>query len=90
MSDVQELFTSKALSADATLVGDDLPCALGGIFCSTVTGSPTLQVTDFDGTVLVAAFVMQAGVYYPLPLRSPNGLKLDLTGTAAFTAFYIP
>lgn len=89
MSDVQELFVPKPITATTVLVAAGLHCALGGVFCSTVTAAPTLEVQDAQGTQVVAPFVLSPGVYSPLPCRLANGLKLVITGVASLTAFYL-
>lgn len=64
---------------------------LGGLFCSSVTGSPTCTVYDnTSGTSnkVVDTFVLTAATPFPLPLLFQNGLNIVISGTASLTVFY--
>lgn len=79
---LRESFTPHAMAANASR---NIPGARMGGFL-TVTGG-TITVTDFDGTVLVNAFPLTAGVYSPIPLNfaSASGGVVALAGGASGT-----
>lgn len=67
------------------------PGQLGGIFVSSVSGSPTITIYDSiagSGSVIVAQFVPVAGVPYPFPCRFSTGLYVVIGGTVNATAFF--
>lgn len=83
MSIVQERFKAAAMAANstATLTGREL-----GGFLATVAG--TLDVDDVDGTAIVDALPVTAGIFYPLPmLINKPGATVTLSGGAAGTLF---
>lgn len=60
-------------------------CNLGGIFVSSVTGSPTITIYDSGTTTttkkVCSSFVPIAGIFYPYPLAMTDGIYLEITGT---------
>lgn len=73
MAFVKERFNPHTIGVDSTifLYGD----TVGGFLCKT---AGTLTITKADGTVVVSAHPVTAGVYTPVPFYiGPNG------GTAA-------
>lgn len=82
--EVAERYTPHPMAANAsTTVGGT---GLGGFLAVT---SGTLTVTDANGTVLVNAVPVTAGVYTPMPLRSrtSQGYVVQLAGGASGTLF---
>lgn len=83
MGMVAEHYNAKPMAANAAA-----NCGVSiAAFLPTVSG--TLTVTDADGTVLVNAVPVTAGVYLKLPLlfRSTSGGVVQLAGGAAGTLF---
>lgn len=83
MGQVKEHYNPKPMAANAT---QNCGASIAG-FLPTVAG--TLTVTDADGTVLVNAVPLTAGVYVKIPLLfdSSSGGKVVLAGGAAGTLF---
>lgn len=82
MAGMQEIYTPIPLAASGGAVCQ----GIGGFFCTT---SGTLQVTAGStpgGAVIVDAFAVAVGVYYPLPFACPPGCYFVLTGGAKGTA----
>lgn len=83
MAQVKEHYRPQAMAAGTSF-------RVGGIhisgFLPTVAG--TMTITDADGTVLLSALPLTAGVYVPIPLlfNTPQGGTVALT-TAAGTLF---
>lgn len=80
---IQEHYNGKPMAANASL-----KCGAGiAGFLPTVSG--TLTATDADGTVLVNAVPVTAGVYVKIPLgfHSSAGGTVSLAGGAAGTLF---
>jgi len=79
---VRERFRPQPMAANSTFVikGPNL-----GGFLASVSG--TLTLTDADGTVLVNAVAVTAGVFTPLPFvfNSSQGATVVLAGGAAGT-----
>lgn len=80
---VKEYYGAKPMAANAT---QNVGVAIAG-FLPTVTG--TLTVTDADGTVLVSAVPVTAGIFVRIPLmfNTSSGGKVTLAGGAAGTLF---
>lgn len=83
MGQVKEHYNAKPMAANASqLCG----ASIAG-FLPVTAG--TLTVTDADGTVLVAAVPVSAGVYVKIPLlaRTSSGCTVSLAGGASGTLF---
>lgn len=80
---IQEHYNGKPMAANTSL---NCGAGIAG-FLPTVSG--TLTVTDADGTVLVNAVPVTAGIYVKIPLgfRSASGGSVTLAGGAAGTLF---
>lgn len=79
---VRERFRAQPLGVNAsTTVGG---MAIGGILAKT---AGTITMTDADGTVLVDAIPVSAGVYTPLPFlfKTNAGGTITLAGGASGT-----
>lgn len=59
---VQERYNAKVIGANATVSLKGL--AIAGFACKT---SGTITIVDADGTTIVDAFPVTAGVYHPFP-----------------------
>lgn len=83
MGQVKEHYNPKPMAANSSL---NCGASVAG-FLPTVAG--TLTVTDADGTVLVAAVPVTAGVYVKIPLyfHTSSGGIVSLAGGAAGTLF---
>jgi hypothetical protein len=80
---IQEHYNGKPIGVNGTL-----KCGAGiAGFLPTVSG--TLTATDADGTVLVNAVPVTAGVYVKIPLgfHTSSGGSVTLAGGAAGTLF---
>jgi hypothetical protein len=79
---VREAFTPHAMGVNASR---NVPGTyMGGFLCVT---AGTVTITDFDGTVLVNAFPLTAGVMSPIPINfsSGSGGVVALAGGASGT-----
>lgn len=77
---VQERFVLLAMAANASAI---VGTQIGG-FLATVSG--TLTVTDANGSVIVNAVPVTAGVFTPLPFLLPTAKNtVQLAGGAAGT-----
>lgn len=79
--------TPLSANADAVVTG---PGIIHGIFVSTAT-TATIAVRDSlvngsGGTVIIAAFPVVAGTFYPLDAFFALGCSITITGTCAYTA----
>jgi len=63
--------------------------ALLGIFCSSASATPTIQVQD-GSTTIVSAFTPVGGTFYPIPARFSTSLVITISGTVDATAFWSP
>lgn len=65
---------------------------LGGIFVSSISGSPTMTIYNDAGggttNKLVDTFSLVAGSSYPFPANFTNGLNIVISGTASVSVFY--
>ena len=89
MNNQCEDFQYAPFSASGTLKTG--PGQLGGIFVSSVSGSPTITIydgTSSAGALIVAQFVPAAGTPYPFPCRFSTGLYAVIGGTVIATAFF--
>jgi hypothetical protein len=86
---VQEHYAFSQISASAAVKSG--PGLLGGVFVSSVTGSPTVTIYDntaASGTKIADAFVPTAAKAYPFPSRFSTGLYVAISGTCSLTVFY--
>lgn len=58
-----------------------------GIFVSSVSGSPTIKVSD-GSTTLVNTFVPVAATYYPMPGRFSTSLIVTIAATVDCCVFW--
>ena len=65
---------------------------LGGIFCSSASGGPTITIWDSltgSGTKLVDSFTPVGATPYPFPCGFSTGLYVTISGTASITVFWV-
>ena len=82
-SSMQNYGSKPDISASANIC--PTACNIGGIFVSSVTGSPTITIYDSATTTttkkVVSSFVPIAGIMYPFPLAMTDGIYIVITGT---------
>lgn len=83
---VSEAENATAITATTTLGGTNSGNLLG-IFVSSVSGSPTLAVSDADGSK-IATFTPVAATFYPMPLRFRAGLIVTVGATCSCTVLW--
>ena len=95
MNQVQESFSPKLItSATGTNVIKSQEGSFGGIFVSSIGGTPTIKVYDntaASGTVLLDTFIPVAATFYRGPAGFATGLTVVLTvasGTTSCTVFW--
>ena len=83
------------LSITASTLVDNGPGQLGGIFVSSVSGTPTITIYDnltasgaAPGGTIAAQFTPVAGTPYPFPARYSQGLYVAIGGTVNATVFF--
>jgi hypothetical protein len=90
MNTPNEQYQYQLISATTQI--KNAPGLIGGIFCSSVTGSPTLTVyDDVSGgttTKIVDTFTLTAGTPFPFPALFNKGLNMVISGTASLTVFF--
>jgi hypothetical protein len=80
------------ISATASIKNQ--PAKLKGIFCSSVTSSPTITVydTQTNGTSvkIIDTFILTAATNYNFydGINAENGLYVVISGTASVTVYY--
>lgn len=82
MSNVREVWGYKRMTASGQLV--TMGGEIAGFFCTSSTAG-TLQITSGEasgGADIVSSFPVEAGVWYPLPFRCPDGAYAVLTNCA--------
>lgn len=84
MSDfMQERYHAVPLAVNATyLFPSGTPTGLSGFLCVT---SGTFTATRLSGTILINAFPVTAGVYYPMPFLLGQNGTVTLAGGASGT-----
>ena len=85
MQPVSECQNPKNITSTTTVVTG--PCGLLGIFVSSVSGSPTLKVSD-GTTTLVNTFTPTAATWYPLPAKCATSLVITVGATLDACVFW--
>lgn len=63
------------------------PCGILGIFVSSVSGSPTLKISD-GATTLVNTFTPVAATWYPVPAKCHTSLVVTVGATLDCCVFW--
>lgn len=80
-----EQYTAQVVTATTTVkTGQGL---LGGIFVSSISGTPTITISDGANTI-VSAFTPSAATPYPFPVNFLSSLVITISGTCTATVFY--
>lgn len=88
MAMVMESYSPKALAASGPILGA-LGGNIGGFLCTT-SGTVKLDLSiDGTGTVIVAAFAVTAGVFYPMPFSVGNSAVYATLGGGAAGTFAV-
>lgn len=75
---IQEAYSAATLPVNAATI---VRCKnIAGFLCAT---AGTFTVTRKNGTVVINAFPVSAGVYYPMPFALSNNVDLEHTFTTA-------
>ena len=83
MSNIQERYKPTAMAANTSYqFPEGTPISLGGFIAVT---AGTLTVTSANGTVLLNALPVTAGVYYPLVMYTGHRATVALAGGASGT-----
>lgn len=85
-SQVIEAGDYKNLTATGTMSSNG--GTLMGIFVASASATPTLKVSDSNGTI-ANTFTPTAGQYYPLPTTFSGTLTVTIGGTVDCTVFYV-